>query len=479
MAVQEDDKTKRGGILGDDMGLGKTIQALALMLTRPPPSGSPHATLVVAPLSVVSHWKQEVENRLLSETFNVLVYYGPNRTQDPAELAKQDLVITTYGLLTSEWCNIAGDSKINAWNHIPNDDRDRIVLAEPRIGALFRVAWRRVFLDEAHTIRNRTTKSSRAAHDLVATNRWCLTGTPIQNRIEDLYAFLRFLRIEPYCDERSFRRKFPTGKESWTTAAATLKPIMLRREKKELMDAGADIQLPEQFVHMHFVPLPPAEQFYYDSLAVLMATDGIINAQDASVFAILASLLRLRQATSHPAVTNMVETWVESYRSTAWKSEAWDPFDTTVNAIRANQLLRAMSEGTAAKLRESFESNAPRICTLCGVASTSAVIVHVCAFHRELQQSFRRRDDREKFYTATKEELPTGHTDIYSTDVDNPEDKPSHADTELFSLAGEDRIEERISRIRAFVDGNSLMYSAKMLKILRIVQQIHKHDPTD
>lgn len=135
-----------GGILADDMGLGKTLQMISLIMTG---GGK---TLIVAPVSVMSNWKEQIRRHVLPEHApKVLIHHGPSRTTKPKDLEKASVVITSYGTLSN--------------------DADG--------GVLSKVKWRRIALDEGHTIRNAATKAAQAACKLDAQSRWVLTGTPM------------------------------------------------------------------------------------------------------------------------------------------------------------------------------------------------------------------------------------------------------------------------------------------------------------
>jgi SWI/SNF-related matrix-associated actin-dependent regulator of chromatin subfamily A3 len=141
-----------GGILADDMGLGKTLQVISLMLTE-----GEGTTLIVAPVSVMSNWDQQIKRHVSKEHLpKVFVYHGDTKALGPKDLKKYDVVITSYGKLAREI-----DSGVTK------------VLLSPSM------EWRRVVLDEGHTIRNSKTKVAVAASDLKAKSRWVLTGTPM------------------------------------------------------------------------------------------------------------------------------------------------------------------------------------------------------------------------------------------------------------------------------------------------------------
>ena len=185
-----------GGLLADVMGLGKTIEALALIaatvdeaerfgkekLVRNNEEDSifrshTKATLLVAPLSAVKNWEDQMAEHLKPGAFTYCIYHGPSRTQNAFELSRYDVVITTYGTVSSEH---SGRS------------------SKGTLSPLRQLKWFRVILDEAHTIRESRAAQSQAIFNLWAQRRWCLTGTPIQNRIDDLGSLTKFLRLFPY-----------------------------------------------------------------------------------------------------------------------------------------------------------------------------------------------------------------------------------------------------------------------------------------
>lgn len=138
-----------GGILADDMGLGKTLQIISLILT-----GGPGSTLIVAPVSVMSNWEQQIKRHVKEEHQpKMIIYHGSNKN-GVKNLLDYDVVITSYGTLAKE---------------VGGSGRNPLYLAK----------WRRVVLDEGHTIRNAKTKVAIAACELKSQSRWALTGTPM------------------------------------------------------------------------------------------------------------------------------------------------------------------------------------------------------------------------------------------------------------------------------------------------------------
>jgi SWI/SNF-related matrix-associated actin-dependent regulator of chromatin subfamily A3 len=166
----------KGGILADDMGLGKTLQVISVIL-----EGGPGTTLIIAPVSVMSNWPQQMERHIKGDkALKVFTYHGANKAKKMTsrELGEYDVVVTSYGTLVSELFR-----------------GTKIAGKVPAADGLFSMNWRRIVLDEGHQIRNPNTKAAIAASSVLAESRWVLTGTPIVNSIKDFYSMLKFMGI--------------------------------------------------------------------------------------------------------------------------------------------------------------------------------------------------------------------------------------------------------------------------------------------
>ncbi|MCJ1282251.1 hypothetical protein MMC26_001574 [Xylographa opegraphella] len=192
-----------GGILADMMGLGKTLSILSLIVGSldaastwaeqlPQPVANQggialkrnaKTTLLVAPLSVVANWEEQIIAHIQPGTLSCYIYHGNSRCQDIDELAKYDVVITTYSIVSSEF---NGRSK----------KRDG--------SPLLQTNFFRIVLDEAHMIREQSTRQFQAICTLAAQRRWAVTGTPVQNRLDDLGALIKFLRFKPFDEKGGF-----------------------------------------------------------------------------------------------------------------------------------------------------------------------------------------------------------------------------------------------------------------------------------
>ncbi|WFC98418.1 DNA repair protein rad16 [Malassezia yamatoensis] len=168
----------RGGLLADEMGMGKTIQMVSLLVADPK-----RPNLVVAPTVAILQWRNEMQK--YAKDLKVVVWHGAQRTQDAKKLADADVVMTSYSVLENAYRKM----------HHGFQRRGRRV-KEPSL--IHGIQWRRVILDEAHHIKERTTNTAKSAFALQSDFHWCLSGTPLQNRVGELYSMIRFLGGDPF-----------------------------------------------------------------------------------------------------------------------------------------------------------------------------------------------------------------------------------------------------------------------------------------
>jgi SNF2 family DNA or RNA helicase len=280
----------RGGLLCDAMGLGKTVQVLALILKSKEQQQEDGTTLIVAPLSLLGQWEEELKTKT---NLSHRVYYGGDKTA--GGFSSVDVVLTTYGTLQSE---------------LHSQKQKGISPTEHRTGLISHI-WKRVVLDEAHCIKNTATVASRACCLLQAERRWCVSGTIIQNSVEDVYAQLKFLRHEPW-HSHAFWSAAITKEEDTDVALdrvrQVLTPIMLRRTKESVDKNGKlIITLPPVETKTIMVEFSPAERQFYDALfsKSLALFEGFIKKGSVSNswLAIFSLLHRLRQTCDHVALT--------------------------------------------------------------------------------------------------------------------------------------------------------------------------------
>lgn len=299
------------------MGLGKTLQSLALILSNPPPSSVSSTekeqrklpstldkgTLVVAPLALIKQWEKEINEKVLpSHKLRVCVHHGPQRTKSSHSLKKYDVVITTYQVLVSEFGSSSGKSDGAGFG-------------------CFGLHWYRVILDEAHTIKNRNAKATQACYALRAQYRWCLTGTPMQNNLDELQSLIKFLRIKPYNDLAVWRAQITVPMKSGRGTVAIkrlqyyLKAFMKRRTKDILKEEGAlsvggkssannapAFRITERKIEKVVADLSPQERKFYAHLEQRAdhSLEQMMGGNKMNYASALVLLLRLRQACNHP-----------------------------------------------------------------------------------------------------------------------------------------------------------------------------------
>ncbi len=265
-----------GACLADDMGLGKTIQTIAFWLHERAVLGVDRPALLVCPTSVVGNWRHELSR--FAPSLKVMSHHGPQRLQDDAfakAALQTDVVLTSYALL----------------------HRDQATLEQ--------VQWSSVTLDEAQNIKNPSTKQAQAARALPADMRLALTGTPVENRLTELWSILQFLNPGYLGARDTFRKKFslPIERYGDQAAAATLKqltaPFILRRLKT---DPTIIDDLPEKFENKVYCSLTAEQATLYEA-TVREEMEAVEDAEDdmARRGSVLRMLTRLKQICNHPA----------------------------------------------------------------------------------------------------------------------------------------------------------------------------------
>jgi superfamily II DNA or RNA helicase len=247
-----------GGLLADDMGLGKTVQALCAVRGR---------TLVVAPTSVVHNWSDEI--RRFRPGLTACVYHGPKRALDP----KADVTITSYALLRL----------------------DEELLAK--------ATWDTLVLDEAQLIKNPESQVAQVAYRLKAGWRLTLSGTPVENRLDELWSQMHFLNRGLLGGRRDFQDRYARPVADGVEGAAArlrerIRPFVLRRLKQDVAP-----ELPPRTDATLYCALGDAERRVYDAVRAATLAEVVAKLREGGgVLAALEALLRLRQAACHPAL---------------------------------------------------------------------------------------------------------------------------------------------------------------------------------
>ncbi|KAF8885285.1 SNF2 family N-terminal domain-containing protein [Mucidula mucida] len=315
-----------GGMLADEMGMGKTIQMIALLV-----SDNKKPNLIIAPTVAIMQWRNEIEAHTYG--MKVLIWHGSSRESDISQLKKYDVVLSTYAVLESSF-----RKQEKGFERKVNNKRVFITEESP----VHQITWNRIILDEAHNIKERSTNTAKAAFELNGNFRWCLSGTPLQNRVGELYSLVRFLGGDPFsfyfckrCDCKSLHWKFSDkrscdecghspmqhtcfwnneiltpiqnhgmtgpGKPAFKKLKILLDRMMLRRTKLQRAD---DLGLPPRTVIIRRDYFSPEEKELYRSLfsdakrtfSTYLDQGTVLN-NYSNIFSLLT---RMRQMACHP-----------------------------------------------------------------------------------------------------------------------------------------------------------------------------------
>ncbi|MAV55332.1 MAG: ATP-dependent helicase [Phycisphaerae bacterium] len=272
------DRFGLGSCLADDMGLGKTVQLLALLLHERKGGAQPGCTLLVVPTSVVSNWKREAQR--FAPELRVAIHHGLERASGDTfdrMVESSDIIVTTYSL-------------------VGRDKED-----------LERTQWHRVVLDEAQYIKNPPTKQAATIRSLSATRRIALTGTPVENRLSELWSIMEFLNPGYLGSSGEFRRRFavPIERHRDNDRAERLRkmvqPFVLRRVKT---DRSVIDDLPPCTTTIENATLTPEQATLYEqAVSGMMGELGESEGMRRRGL-VLAMLVRLKQICNHPGLVD-------------------------------------------------------------------------------------------------------------------------------------------------------------------------------
>ncbi|NXV66129.1 SHPRH ligase, partial [Molothrus ater] len=278
-----------------------------LVAMKPVPT---RATLIISPSSICHQWVDEINRHVRSSSLRVLVYQGVKKHGflQPHMLAEQEVVITTYDVLRSELNYVDIPHSNSKDGRRFRNQKRYMAIPSPLVA----VEWWRICLDEAQMVECTTAKAAEMALRLSGVNRWCVSGTPVQRGLEDLYGLVLFLGVDPYWvkhwwDQLLYR---PYCRKNPRPLYSLIAKIMWRSAKKDVLD---QIQIPPQTENIHWLHFSPVERHFYhrqhevccqDALAKLRKisdwTLKLSSLDRRTVTSILYPLLRLRQACCHP-----------------------------------------------------------------------------------------------------------------------------------------------------------------------------------
>ncbi len=266
------------GFLADDMGLGKTAQTIAHILIEHEEGRLDRPALIVVPTSLVSNWTNELSK--FAPTLSVAILHGLDRHERRAQLGSYNVVITTYTVLARD------------------------------IAEMIEIPWHMVVLDEAQAVKSPDAKATRAVCQLDARHRICLSGTPIENNLEELWSQFAFLMPGLLGDRRSFAKRFRTPIEKKGDPVRRLqlvrriKPFILRRTKSEVAT-----ELPPKHTILRRITLAPQQRELYETIRATLydrvREQIAVHSLAKSRIVVLDALLKLRQACCDPRLVKL------------------------------------------------------------------------------------------------------------------------------------------------------------------------------
>ncbi|PVG00777.1 hypothetical protein CPB86DRAFT_171952 [Serendipita vermifera] len=319
---EEGARHARGGILADAMGLGKTIQTIGVICANPSNDPKCRSTLIIAPLALLEQWRAEIAMKTEEDMLKILIYHGPNRSKNKKEIEKYDVVLTTYHTLANDWPdeddqlkkrrkNKKNKGRVSLGNGEADDTESEPEKKRREYGPLMEINWYRVVLDEAQNIKNRQTRASRVVTHLIADIRWCLTGTPVINGLNDIFPQLRFIQHRPFGDWERFRALVNRKEDAAKRVQQAIAGVIYRRTKDFMLDGKKVIELPLRTEDWVVLDFEAEERAIYDF--VEKKAQAVFNKflQAGTVLKnysqVLVMLLRLRQICVHPCLLKAEE----------------------------------------------------------------------------------------------------------------------------------------------------------------------------
>jgi SNF2 family DNA or RNA helicase len=281
----------------DDMGLGKTLQAIGLMLANPPKPGSKNkTTLILCPVSVMPNWFQQIEHHVKPDTLKVAMYHGPSRYDLLSKLDEIDVLVASYGTISTDYGN--------EFPKEGNENKPQKKKRKKAHASIFEELFHRIILDEAHIIRNTKSRTFNGCVTLQSTYRLCLTGTPLQNKPEDIHSLFHFLSVEPLGDKDIFRRAvsqpIQNGDDVGLARLRTMMAHIALRRNKSMVN----LKMAKKTVELRSIEFPEGSQHkeIHDALfkSAQIAFRATLGAGDdkalKNYMMILETLTRIRQA---------------------------------------------------------------------------------------------------------------------------------------------------------------------------------------
>ncbi|KAK3709917.1 hypothetical protein QZH41_020046, partial [Actinostola sp. cb2023] len=343
------------------------LRTTKLVSTNPASNNVAKATLIICPLSVLSNWTDQICTHVNpAVSLRVYLYYGSERIKDIEYLKNQDIILTTYPTIANDFSR-----SLNS--------------------PLHKIKWLRIILDEGHTIRNKRTTLAKSVLELVGERRWVVTGTPIQNRIDDLWVLLLFLRLEPFNDRKWWKTMIVNIRQMRARRLAELadfrlntliKHISIRRLKDEKVNNAKLIELPPKQVVIQDIELSEDGRKLYDMLQLKGQNTIRRYIRDDSVLKhyghCFAIIMRLRQMCLCPRLCKAVLADLrEALDKTQEVEDTEDDNEGDNTAQLIKVLMETISAGDSEECAVCLEALTDPVITPCAHVFCSACITDV------------------------------------------------------------------------------------------------------
>ncbi|KAJ9613159.1 hypothetical protein H2200_003100 [Cladophialophora chaetospira] len=359
------DSKPKGGLVCDEMGFGKTIQMIANMIDgKAEPGSHIKTTLIVAPPSLLNQWMQELDKHVKGNALGrILRFHSGSRLHTNnilGDLMEYDVILTTYNEIRRSYplCeppkHLASEERKNEWwkNYY-----------HEKVGPLHRLKFHRIVLDEAHYIKNHASKTSIAVRALTGNFKWCITGTPLLNYLEELFPYFSFLKVPHTGDFNTFLHNYCSNRKHSREPVHMgrvhniLRAIMLRRTHVDTLFNAPIVKLPGITHNTVLIEFNHVERNIYNLIKsrFVQQINGYAKAEGglaANVHHVLSMLLRLRMLCTH---LMLIQTVLKQMLNAADVETLWrltekevHPSDDAaqMNMIRSLRRMLAKNENT-------------------------------------------------------------------------------------------------------------------------------------
>jgi SWI/SNF-related matrix-associated actin-dependent regulator of chromatin subfamily A3 len=273
--------------------LGLTTKSLTTRTSSTTTTATNKTTLIICPVSVMSNWVEQIESHVQPGTLRVGIYHGPERESVLANLDTLDVLVASYNTVAHDYGK--GDD---------GDDFEQAPSKKQKGVSIFHHTFHRILLDEAHMIRNSKTRVFKACFSLRAHLKWALTGTPLQNKAEDVHSLFEFLGVEPLGDPQVFRRAISQPLQQGDPVGLSRLRVMMAHVALRRNKQVANLNMPNKSVEFRAIDFPPdnAHKWIHDALfqTARCAFAATLSEGDAGALknysSIFESMLRIRQA---------------------------------------------------------------------------------------------------------------------------------------------------------------------------------------